>query len=403
MTVQGTCDPRFSQVAEEFDRNLALRGEVGASVCVIVDGETVVDLWGGEAAAGVPWLDDTIGHVWSCTKGATALCAHMLAARGDLDLDAPVTRYWPEYGAHGKDGTLVRHLLAHQAGLPALREPLPDGAFYDWKLMAERLAGEQPFWTPGTRHGYHALTFGFLVGEVVRRVSGRSLGTFFREEVAEPLGLDFWLGLPEEHDHRVAPTIPADPPEVPPAFYARAFTDPASMAALLIGNNGGFMTVPGESDSRAARAAEYGAVGGITNARGLAGMYRPLSLGGGELVPPERLAVMSLTESAGTDAVLAVPTRFSAGFMKAADNRHLPPADSEGALLSATAFGHSGMGGSVGFCDPPARLAFGYTMNKQGSGLGVNPRGQALVDAAYRSLGYRQAYGGIWFAPPGRG
>src|SRR5688500_16839465 len=137
MTVQGACDPRFATVAEEFERNLTERGEVGASVCVVVDGETVVDLWGGDAAPGLPWLHDTIGHVGSCTKGATALCAHMLASRGELDLDAPVVRHWPEYGARGKDGTLVRHLLTHQAGLPALREPLPSGAFYDWKLMAD--------------------------------------------------------------------------------------------------------------------------------------------------------------------------------------------------------------------------------------------------------------------------
>ncbi|MEV6159174.1 serine hydrolase domain-containing protein [Nonomuraea sp. NPDC052129] len=399
MTVQGTCDPRFSQVAEEFDRNLALRGEVGASVCVVLDGEMVVDLWGGQAAPGVPWLHDTIGHVWSCTKGATALCAHMLAARGELDLDAPVVRYWPEYGAHGKEATLVRHLLSHQAGVPVLREPLAPGAFYDWKLMVDRLAGERPFWEPGSRHGYHALTFGFLVGEVVRRVSGRSLGTFFREEVAEPLGLDFWLGLPEEQEGRVAPTIPADPPSDPPKFYVKAFTDPASIPGLLLANEGGYMTTPGESDSREAHAAEYGAVGAVTNARGLAGMYRPLSLGGGELVTEQQLAVMGLTASAGTDAVLAVPTRFSTGFMKAVDNRYLPPADSEGVLLSATAFGHAGMGGSLGFCDPAARLAFGYTMNKQGIGLGVNPRGQALADATYRALGYQQAHGGIWYAP----
>ncbi|MFD1935309.1 MULTISPECIES: serine hydrolase domain-containing protein [Nonomuraea] len=400
MTVQGTCDSRFEQVAEEFERNLTDRGDVGASVCVIVDGRTVVDLWGGEAAPGVPWLHDTVGHVWSCTKGATALCAHVLASRGELDLDAPVTAYWPEYGTRGKSGTLVRHLLAHQAGLPALRDPLPSGALYDWKLMAERLAGEEPFWEPGTRHGYHALTFGFLVGEVVRRVSGRSLGTFFREEIAEPLGLDFWLGLPEEQEGRVAPTIPAEPPAELPGFYAKAFSDPTSIPALLLGNDGGYMMTPGESDSRAAHAAEIGAVGGVTNARGLAGMYRPLSLGGGDLVSQDQLAVMSPARSASSvDAVLLVPTRFSLGFMKAADNGYLPPADSEGALLTETAFGHAGMGGSVGFCDPPARLAFAYTMNRQGPGLGINPRGQALVDAAYRSTGHRQAPGGLWYRP----
>ncbi|MEV0378819.1 serine hydrolase domain-containing protein [Nonomuraea sp. NPDC050643] len=397
MTVHGTCDPRFSQVAEEFEANLERRGEVGASVCVIVGGEVVADLWGGQAAPGVPWSSDTIGHVWSCTKGATALCAHVLASRGELDLDAPVIRYWPEYGAHGKGGTLVRHLLAHQAGLPTLREPPPTGAFYDWKLMADRLAAEQPFWEPGTRHGYHALTFGFLIGEVIRRVSGRSLGTFFREEVAEPLGLEFWIGLPEEQEGRVAPTIPADPPEDPPAFYIKAFTDPTSLPALVLAHEGGYMAL-GESDSRAAHSAELGAIGAITNARGLAGLYRPLSLGGSGLVTREHMSLMALTASAGTDAVLLAPTRFGLGFMKSVDNRYLPPADSEGALMSETAFGHAGMGGSVGFCDPAARLAFGYTMNKQGPGLGINARGQAMVDATYRALGHRQVYGGIWHA-----
>lgn len=392
MTAQGTCDPRFSQVAEEFERNLADRGEVGASVCVILDGEVVVDLWGGQAAPGEPWRRDTLGHVWSCTKGATALCAHLLAARGELDLDAPVTRYWPEYGARGKNGTLVRHLLAHQAGLPALREPLPPGAFFDWKLMVERLAAEEPFWEPGTRHGYHGLTFGFLVGEVIRRVSGRSLGTFFREEVAEPLGLEFWLGLPESEEGRVAPTIPADPPAEPPSFYLRAFSDPGSPQALLLTNTGGYMA---ESDTREAHVAEYGAIGAITNARGLAGMYRPLAEG--RLLPVEQRTIMSTTASAGMDAVLLVPTRFALGVMRSVDNRYLPAADSEGAMMSTTAFGHSGMGGSAGFCDPPARLAFGYTMNKQGAGLGINPRGQALVDATYRSLGYDQLGGGIWY------
>src|SRR6266511_4219915 len=172
MSTQGTCEPRFERVREEFERNFAERGEVGASVCVTLDGQTVVDLWGGTARPDQPWAQDTIG----------------------------------------KDGILVRHLLSHQAGLPAVREPLPAGCFYNWQLMVDALAREEPFWRPGTRNGYHGLTFGFLVGEVIRRVSGRTFGTYFRDEVAGPLGLDFWIGLPEEHEERVAPTIPADPP-----------------------------------------------------------------------------------------------------------------------------------------------------------------------------------------------
>src|SRR5256885_15615353 len=253
--VSGYYDPQSERVSEEFVRNFQERGEVGASVCIKLEGETVVDLWGGIARPDTqtPWVEDTISLIWSATKGATALCAHILASRGLLDLNAPVATYWPEFAKNGKEGILVRHLLNHQAGLPAVREPLPAGAFYDWSLMTEALAREEPFWRPGTRNGYHALTFGYLVGEVVRRVSGVSLGTFFRSEVASPLGLDFWLGLPEEHEGRVAPTIPAAPPDPAPSFYVAALTDPTSMAALVLANSGGYMLLPGESDSRAAR------------------------------------------------------------------------------------------------------------------------------------------------------
>ncbi|ONI89137.1 hypothetical protein ALI22I_16625 [Saccharothrix sp. ALI-22-I] len=198
MTVEGTCADEFAEVRSEFERNFAERGgEVGAGVHVTVDGETVVDLWGGDAG-GRAWTEDTITHVWSCTKGATASCAHLLASRGELDLDAPVVRYWPEFGQNGKAGTLVRHLLAHQAGSAALREPVPTGGMFDWGVMTELLARQEPFWAPGTRHGYHALTFGHLIGEVIRRVAGVSLAEFFEKEVSGPLGLDFWLTLPED-------------------------------------------------------------------------------------------------------------------------------------------------------------------------------------------------------------
>jgi CubicO group peptidase (beta-lactamase class C family) len=408
MSVEGSCEPRFAQVRDEFERNFAERGEAGASVCVTVDGETVADLWGGttDAATGTAWEPDTITHVWSATKGATALCAHILASRGQLDLNAPVTAYWPAFGKSGKDGVLVRHLLTHQAGLPAVREPLPAGCFYDWQLMVDVLAREEPFWQPGTRTGYHALTFGFLVGELVRRVSGRSLGTFFREEVAEPLGLDFWIGLPEEHEPRVARTIPADlpqPGDPVPSFYVMALTEPTSLPALMFGNNGGYMLTPGESDTRAAHAAEMGSVGGITNARGLAGLYRPLALGGAaegiRLVEESQVVLMGAVSAAtACDAVFHVPTRWSLGFVKSADNRYLPRADQDSMLLSEEAFGYIGMGGSLGFADPRARLSFGYAMTKQGSGIAIDERCQSMVDAVYRALGYRRANEGIWYA-----
>lgn len=407
MTVEGTCASQFAEVRAEFERNFAGRGEVGASVHLTVDGETVVDLWGGVAdpGSGRPWTEDTLTHVWSCTKGATALCAHILASRGELDLDAPVTRYWPEFGKNGKESVLVRHLLNHQAGLPAVREPLPPGAFYDWAYMTDVLAREEPFWTPGTQHGYHAYTFGFLVGEVVRRVSGRPLGEFFRDEVAGPLGLEFWLGLPEELEPRVAASIPVDPTQpgvVLPTAFLTAFGDPASMQASQLINSAGYM-MPGESDSRAAHAAVMGAVGGITNARGLAEMYRPLALGGEyegvRLVDEGQLVLMGAVSSASDiDALVLVGSRFALGFVKASDNRRLrSPADQEGILWSEDAFGHTGFGGSAGFADPKARLSFGYTMNRMGPGVGLNDRGQSLIDAAYRALGYRQARNGYWY------
>ena len=403
MTVSGFCESRFERVHEEFLRNFAERGEVGASACVTLEGEKVVDLWGGEARVdtGAPWQEDTVSLVMSATKGATALCAHILASRGLLDLDAPVVKYWPEFGKAGKEKITVAMCLGHQAGLPAVRKRLPEGAFYDWKLMVDALADEEPFWEPGTRHGYHALTFGWLVGEIVRRVSGRSLGTFFRDEVAEPLGLDFWIGLPEAAEPRVAPVIPADPPsenQPLPAFVAAAF-NPSSIQAAAFGNTGGYM--PSEADSRAGHAAEIPAANGITNARGLAGMYAPLACGGSlrgiTLVDTDALSRMASVFSASSEDVLyLMPIRYSLGFHKAVDNRKQPPEKRRSLILSEDAFGHVGAGGYLGFADPRAKVSFGYTMNKMGpSGL-LNERGQALVDALYLSLGYTSNTSGCW-------
>jgi len=398
VAVEGTCDQRFELVRQEFERNFTERGEVGASVCVTVEGRTVLDLWGGtaDAASGRPWERDTLTHVWSNTKGATAICLHVLIDRGEIELDAPVSRYWPEFAAEGKRDVTVRQLASHQAGLAAVRTPLAAGAMYDWELMTGALAAETPFWEPGTRNGYHALTFGYLIGELVRRVSGRSLGTFFREEVAGPLGIDFWIGLPEPEEGRVAPVIPPAPdPATFGPFERLAFGDPASLPGLIFMNSGGYM-LPGECDSRAAHAAEMGAVGGMTNGRGLAGLYAPLANGGGSLVGEAGVARMGGVASAtGVDATLLVPTRFALGFVKAVDNRALPLVNGS-IIWSEPAFGHTGMGGSMGFCDPEPRLSFGYAMTAMGSGVGINERGQSLVDAVYRSLGYGGTESGRW-------
>lgn len=403
MNLHGDCDERFQGVRAEFERNFRERGEVGASVCVSVEGRTVVDLWGGVADRHDqrPWQRDTIGLVWSCTKGAVALCAHILAARGLLDLDAPVANYWPEFGRAGKEAITVRLLLSHQAGLPAVRQPLRPGGLFDWEYVVSTLAAEAPFWEPGTQQGYHALTFGHLVGEVVRRVASKSLVEFLHENVTGPLNLDFHLGLSEADEPRVAPTIKPDPTpvgEVPWRFVTRMGEDPHSVQALTMRNTG---LRPGEVDSPAGHAAGLPSQGGISNARGLAGLYAPLALGGEQggvrLVDADTLAGMAAVSAASAgDAVLLVGMRFGLGFMKSADNRRGAPGARDSVILSEAAFGHAGMGGSLGFADVAARMSFGYTMNKQGRGVLLNERGQSLVDAVYRALGCRGNGGGFW-------
>lgn len=399
-TLAGECAPQFHAIAEEFERNFRERNEVGASVCVRVDGETVVDLWGGVASQEdqTPWARDTISIVFSCTKAATALCAHMLASRGQLDVDAPVAKYWPEFAAAGKQRATVKMMLDHSVGVPAIREKVKPGGVADWDYMCDLLAGQEPFWKPGIRNGYHMLSFGWTVGEIVRRVSGKSLGTFFREEVAEPLGIEFWIGMPEEHEARVAPMIPFAPTDASEIgeFAMAMMSEPEGIPALSLLNLGGF-----DPNLREYHAAEIGGGGGISNARGLAGMYAPLACGGRlgevELVSADVLARMGETStSTHEDATLLIPTRFALGFMKSMDNRSRAHGDRDSALLGASAFGHAGAGGSMGFADPEARMSFGYSMNRMGNGIMINERGQSLVDAAYRALGYRSNASGAW-------
>jgi CubicO group peptidase (beta-lactamase class C family) len=402
---EGICKPGFERVAEAFQENFDSKGEVGASVCLTVGGETVVDLWGGTAdqKTGMPWTRDTVGIVFSCTKGATALCAHVLASRGKLDIDAPIAELWPEFARNGKERATTRMMLDHSVGLPALRAKVKDSGPYEWDYMTGLLAEEAPFWEPGTRNGYHGFTFGWTVGEMVRRAAGVSLGTFFQNEIAGPLGLDFWIGLPEAIEPRVATIIPfiykAEQAKTP--FMIDLATKKESPAALFYFNVGAWRT--GGANTRAGRAAEIGAANGITNARGLAGMYAPLAQGGGTLVDGKTLARMGeVSMATHDDATLRIPTRFALGFMKSMDNRKrsvgatLFGPDVDSVIMGSAAFGHVGAGGSLGFADPVAGLSFGYTMNRMGPGLLMNERGQALVDAAYLSLGYSNKDGGVW-------
>jgi CubicO group peptidase (beta-lactamase class C family) len=398
--VEGYCDERFAEVGEEFRRNFAERGDLGASVAVHVGGETVVDLWGGfqDADRQRPWAEDTVCVTFSCTKGAVSLCAHMLAAAGELDFDAPVSRYWPEFAAAGKEGILVRHLLTHQAGLPAVRAPLPPGAFYDWDLMVEVLAAEEPFWRPGSTHGYHGLTFGFLVGEVIRRVSGQSVGRFLRSEVAEPLGIDLTLGLDASEHGRVAhvngpqPPAPGDP--VSP-YLVKAMTEPTSMQALMMANNGGYL-VPEEWDTPAALSAEVPATGCVGNARAYAELYGAIAherkVGRVDFSSADIVRMGAVQSAATEDIMLFAPGRWALGFMKgAATPARVEPAART--ILSEDAFGHSGHGGSIGFADPAAGMSFAYVMNQMDPDLGLSATGQSLVNAAYRALGYTEGHG----------
>lgn len=399
--VEGACDARFAGVRDAFVENFEARGEVGASVAITVEGRTVVDLWGGRRVEDGPaWERDTIGIVFSCTKGASALCAHMAADRGQLDLDAPVTRYWPEFGQAGKDGALVSMMLDHSVGLPSVREKLKEGAFYDYDYMVGMLERETPFWKPGTRNGYHGITSAWTVGEMVRRSTGKRMGLFLRDEVTGPLGVDFWMGLPEEHEPRVAPMIPAPLDDQALASrIARAIADdPQGPSALFMTNMGGF-----SANARAARAAEIGSATGVSNGRGLAGLYAPLANGGAlngvRLVGTDTLARMGrVSVATHEDATLMIPTRFSLGYMKSMDNRALDNTLGCSAILSEAAFGHVGAGGSIGFADPDCSMSFGYTMNRMGQGILLNDRGQSLVDAAYLAVGYRTNAGGAWVA-----
>jgi CubicO group peptidase (beta-lactamase class C family) len=383
--ILGTCDAAFAGVRRAFEENFEKRGEIGAAVAVVVDGRARVDLWSGSAdqAGTRPWKRDTLVNVYSTTKGMTALCAQRLVDAGRLDLDAPVARYWPEFAAAGKSALPVRWLLSHRSGLAAVRDTLPGEALYDWQAMCTALAAETPWWEPGSAHGYHALTFGWLVGELVRRIDGRSLGRFFREEIAGPLGAEFHIGLPDAQHGRAAElgTLPLDPAaegslasvmlEDPAGVSARAFTNPAS---VLRGVN-----IPEW------RRAEIPGANGHANALGIARVYGALArggeLGGVRVLSSEGVARCAQEQSHGKDRVLRISTRFGQGFML---SQPLPLASfgpNEGS------FGHPGAGGSVGFADPLARVGFGYVMNRPGPNILLDPRADALIHAVYQALG----------------
>ena len=390
MTVEGEVAPGFDKVREAFEANFAQHGDVGAAFALYVGGEKVVDLWGGTAdtESGRPWTEDTLQLFFSTTKGVTAICAHLLAQRGELDLDAPVASYWPEFKAEGKENVPVRWLLSHRAGLPVVDTTLTPEDVYAWDPVVEALAAQRPVWEPGTKHGYHALTYGWLVGEVIRRVSGRSVGSFFRDEIGEPLGLDLWIGLPAEHEPRVAPLILLQPlgeqvsedvlstlPEEMQKMI-RAFTDPDSLTQRALN----VTRPPLDFNSREVHAAEIPAANGISTARSLAKLYAACvgEVDGSRVLEPAQVQDALAERSNGPDEVLMIPTRFGSGFFL---NSTFAP------LLGERSFGHAGAGGSLGFADPDAQVGFGYVMNKMQASLAGDPRTLTLIQAVRSSLG----------------
>ncbi|MBV6271376.1 beta-lactamase family protein [Alcaligenaceae bacterium CGII-47] len=387
--VEGYCHESYFAVRQAFEANFLEDGEIGASIAIEVNGCSVVDLWGGIAdpIARTPWSEDTIAIVFSNTKPATALCAHRLVQHGLLDLDTPVAHYWPAFGDSLRREITPRMFLDHSAGLPAIRHKLPHDAAFDWDYMVACLEREAPFWEPGTQVGYHGLTFGWLVGEIVRRQSGMSLGEFFSREIAAPLGLDFWIGLPESQEHRVATIVPPAPSDTPRnAFEAALINEPDSVTAKYFTNTGGWR--PAGFNSRAGHAAQLGAAGGITNARSLARLYSALALGGTrngvEVLRADLLdQAVRISSATHKDACLRVPTRFAAGFMREMDNRALGV---DSACIGEDAFGHVGAGGSVAFASPQYRMGFAYTMNGMGPGVLLNKRADRLISATYQVL-----------------
>ncbi|MCX5403336.1 beta-lactamase family protein [Streptomyces sp. NBC_00335] len=368
--IKGYCEPQFGAVHEALAGLLA-KEDVGASAAVFIDGEPVVDLWGGYADAdrSADWEGSTLTCVNSTTKNMTALCALILADRGLLDLSAPVAAYWPEFAAAGKEGVLVRHVLSHTAGLPDLPGLRSVEELYDWEAVTAGLAARAPSWEPGTAAGYHALTFGFLVGEIVRRVTGLGIGEFFAQEVAGPLGADFHIGLPAEHDHRVAPLIP--PPSLTDAYAASAPPGPdgARREDTAVAVRGRDVNSP------AWRRAQIPAVNGFGNARSVALVQSALAnrgtAGGVRLLSPQGCEPAWQEVFAGPDRVLGTPMCWTAGFGKFGNT-----------------FGWGGWGGSLVVSDPDARMTVAYVMNQMiDRDRQQDDRGMEIVMAAYAGLG----------------
>ncbi len=374
--VHGSCDDRFSAVREALERNLD-GDELGASIAVDLDGETVVDLWGGfrDEQRTTPWTEDTIVNGWSTTKTVLSLAALMLVERGELDVYAPVADYWPEFAAKGKKNIEVRHLMSHTSGVSGWDPPFSIKDMYDWESATERLAAQRPWWEPGTASGYHANNQGHLVGEVIRRITNTTFRQFVADEIAKPLGADYQIGARESDWDRIAPVVPPPPMDIdfasldPASPLYRTFTGPVASAAA--------------ANSPEWRRADMGALNGHTNARGLLRVMRTMSLGGEadgvRLLSPKTIDLVFDQQSDGVDLVLGVPFRFGIGYCLGSP---LIPYVPDGRT-----FYWGGWGGSMIVMDLDRRLTISYLMNRMAPGILGSDRSESYLGAVYAALG----------------
>jgi len=391
--VDGVVESGFEAVRDAFVRNFEEQDEIGAGFSVHVEGRKCVDLWGGVAdeSTGRRYDEDTLQLVFSSTKGATASCVNLLVQRGLIDVDEPVARYWPEFAQGGKEAIPVRWLLCHKAGLPTVDKLLALDEILAWDPIIEALEVQEPLWEPGTAHGYHAVTFGYLLGELIRRVDGRSLAQFFAEEIAGPLGLEFWIGLPESEEPRVAPMVGSltpDDAEIAPEMRElfEQFVGPDSLLGRALTLNGAFDMQAW--NSRPVHAAQIGAANGITNARSLSRMYAGLTgtlddAPAAPLFTREQIEKAREKQTTGSDKCIFVETAFGLGYMLSS------PFSPYG---GAGSFGHAGAGGSVGFADPDNGIAVGYVMNRMLTNLSGDPRTRGLIKACYDAVGASTAF-----------
>lgn len=375
--VNGHWDVRFDAVRDKFAENIASGEDVGASFAVTIDGEMVIDIWGGhlDKERRLPWEKDTIVNVYSSTKTMCFLCALVLADRGLIDFDARVADYWPEFAANGKEGVLVWHLMAHAAGLSGLDEMVGLEDLYNWDYITGLLAAQAPWWQPGTASGYHALTQGYLIGELVRRVTGKSLGRFFREEIAEPLAADFYIGVPESEFHRIGNLIPPDTSSSAVSLggensiAARTFNSPSAGS-------------PKNTLTPGWRKAEIPAANGHGNARAIARLQSPLACGGtafGVTLMSKETAKAALTERiAAKDLVLGVPLRFGLGFGLNSEVVPMSPNPNTGYW--------GGWGGSSVLVDQDARISASFVMNRMIDSILGDRRSYDLVQTLYSCL-----------------